>query len=119
MNKKNLLKALGIGLMGAAACAAPGCRRSVDRDPSTPLSVVQHASRKTLSAFASEAELAGFLSDLARARRLERESQGQDSKAEDGYGEGVAAEMEAAPPAPPAQAAPAASSATKAEESVT
>ncbi len=110
MLKKSVLKLVGVGLLGAAACAVPGCHRSGGREAATPFVVVQHASRKTLAPFKSEAELDGFLRDLAGARKRENERLAKEAKK---FEESAPAGMaQPQPAAPPAQAAPAASAAS-------
>jgi len=118
MLAKRLLNAALVATVGAAVLGQPGCRHSSDRGASNPLQVVRHASRKTLAAFGSEAELGGFLRDLRSAQQAERER----LTAQEESSASVESEAGEAPGAPPpaAQAAPAASTPAKdADESVT
>jgi hypothetical protein len=122
MVAKRLLNVAKVAVLGAAVLCQPACRHSSERGAGTPLQVVRHASRKTLAAFSSEAELGGFLRDLRSAQRAERD-RWQDQAQVYGEAESAGAPPPPAPP-PPGQAAPAATSAATpakdaAEESVT
>jgi Beta propeller domain len=113
MHFSRLGKLFALAALGALTSALPGCHKTT----AGPASIVQHASRKTLTAFGSEAELGKFLSDLAASqKRVQRES------AEEGSMPGYASADAPAPPAQaPAPEATAAPSETKAAdgESVT
>ncbi len=97
--------------LGLTAALGPACRKSTDGDALSK--VIQHHSRKTLTAFASEAELSRFLKDVAGAQRA--------ANPPPGGGPGYAAEAAGAPPAQSAPAsAPSDNKASSAgEESVT
>src|SRR5687767_12680964 len=93
-----LTKPLALALVAAAVLHAPGCRRSNAGDANSALAVKKHASRKTLSAFGSERELATFLKDLAEAEKRDREQREEQAKAS--YSQppaGAAPQAQAAP----------------------
>ncbi len=97
-----LPKILAVAALGLGAALTPACHKSTTGDPLAK--VVQHHSRKTLTAFASEDELSRFLKDMAKAQR----SAGPPGGA---FGYGVESGS-----APPAQAAPAPSAAPPADK---
>ena len=116
MVAKRLWNAALVAAVGAAVLGQPGCRHGSDRGAGNPLHVVRHASRKTLDAFGSEAELSGFLRELRSAQQAERERMAAQAGS---VQEGESAALPAGAP-PPAQAAPAATSPAKdADDSVT
>jgi hypothetical protein len=108
MVAKRLLNVAKVALCSAAVLSQPACRHSNERGAGTPLQVVRHASRKTLAAFSSEAELSGFLRDLRSAQQAERNRWQEQAQA---YGEAESAGAPPPPAPPPGQAAPAATSA--------
>jgi hypothetical protein len=97
--------ALLCSLLALPACSS--CSRSspdADPDGSAITRVVEGATKKSLTAFESESELAKFLKDLADAQRATRQAR---------------AKAPAASPAPPAQESKAEAAEAEAEDSVT
>ncbi len=89
------IAALAAALAVVLAAVGPGCARGTRTHDA--YDVVQHASRKNVAAFGSEAELEKFLKDL-------RDAQNRDRASMDDEGPGLAgaqAEASAAPAAPP------------------
>ncbi|MBI4951276.1 MAG: beta-propeller domain-containing protein [Myxococcales bacterium] len=100
-----VLRALPLLCLVLGASAASGCRSG----PGSRF-VVEHAARKTMTAFGSDAELETFLRELAAAQERERRRSASDSP---GMSEA------AGPPAPPEPTAAPAQTAAGGEESVT
>ncbi|MBK8995727.1 MAG: beta-propeller domain-containing protein [Myxococcales bacterium] len=109
-----LPKILAVATLGLGAALGPACRKSTDGDPLAK--IIQHHSRKTLTAFGSEAELSKFLKDMAKAQKARAHTAQPGSPYAGAEAEAPAAQ--AAPAPEPSAAADTASSA-KSDESVT
>ncbi|MBK7583886.1 MAG: beta-propeller domain-containing protein [Myxococcales bacterium] len=112
--RSKLPKSLLALLLGLTAAAAPACHKTNGGD--TLAKVIAHHSRKTLTAFDSDADLSRFLKDMAKAQA--RSGPSDDSDGSPQPGAQAEAPAQAAPPSP-APTTESASASKSSDESVT